>query len=100
MAEFDIISKELITTYPRHFVRFLLNSGAFEFVRAIETELRIVESREMDTLLLVELKGEESLVHIEFQTSDSTETPRNDVRIINCSTLCRAWPQRRHRNRS
>ena len=75
MAEFDTISKELITTYPQHFVRFLLNSEAFEVVRAIETELRTVESREIDTLLLLELNGEECLVHIEFQTSDSTETP-------------------------
>ena len=75
MAEFDVIAKELITTYPQHFVRFLLNSEDFEVVRAIETKLRTVESRELDTLLLVEMNGEESLVHIEFQTSDSTETP-------------------------
>ena len=64
MAEFDVIAKELITTYPQHFVRFLLNSEDFEVVRAIETELRTVESRELDTLLLVEMNGEESLVQI------------------------------------
>ena len=75
MAEFDTISKELITTYPQHFVRFLLNSEAFEFLRIIDPNLRTVESREVDYLLLVKIDDKECLVHIEFQTSDSTETP-------------------------
>ena len=75
MAEFDTISKELIKNYTQDFVRFLLNSGAFEILKIIDTSLQTVESRETDSLLLVKINGEERLVHVEFQTSDSTETP-------------------------
>ena len=75
MAEFDAISKQLIETYPQHFVRFLLNSEAFEIVRIFNPRLTTADSREVDYLLLVKINGKECLVHIEFQTSDSTKTP-------------------------
>ena len=75
MAEFDTIAKELIKSYPQHFVRFLLNSVTFEIVRILTPRLTTAESREVDSLMLVKINGEECLVHIEFQTSDSTETP-------------------------
>ena len=75
MAEFDAISKELIKSYPQHFLRFLLDSEDFEIVRIFNPRLTTADSREVDYLLLVEINDEQSLVHIELQTSDSTRTP-------------------------
>jgi predicted transposase YdaD len=76
MADFDIISKQLFKDYAQDFLRFVLGSKkAFEILKVTDSGLRTVEARETDILVLVKIDDEESLVHIEFQTSDSTKTP-------------------------
>jgi predicted transposase YdaD len=76
MADFDIISKQLFKDYAQDFLRFVLGSKkAFEILKVTDSGLRTVEARETDILVLVKIDDEESLVHIEFQTSDSTTTP-------------------------
>ena len=76
MADFDIISKQLFKDYAQDFLRFVLGSEkAFEILKVTDTGLQTVEARETDILVHVKIGGEESLVHIEFQTSDSTTTP-------------------------
>ena len=72
MAEFDIVSKQLIKDYPTDFVRFTFEQANVEVLEVIDTEQPTVESRSMDSLIKVRINGEEVLVHNEFQTGDST----------------------------
>ena len=75
MAEYDIISKHLIRAYSKDIVRFVLGRADVEVDGILETELPTVETRRIDSLLRVRIDGEEALVHIEFQTTDSTGKP-------------------------
>ncbi len=73
MAEIDIVSKHLIQTYPADFARFALQRDDIEGVEVLDTEQPSV--RRPDSLLRVCIGGDEVLVHHEFQTTDSTDTP-------------------------
>ena len=75
MAEFDIVSKQLVKDYPADFVRFTFEQESVEVLEVIDTEQPTVESRSMDSLIRVRIHGEEALVHNEFQTGDSTNPP-------------------------
>ena len=76
MAEYDTIFKRVVQTRPEAFVRFALGDQAkVEIDEVIETELPTVETRLTDSLIRVRIDGEEALVHTEFQTSDSTDSP-------------------------
>ena len=75
MAEFDTIAKHLIQTYPRDFARFALQQDDVEVVEVIDTEQPTVEAHRTDSLIRVQINGEEALVHHEFQTTDSTDPP-------------------------
>ena len=75
MAEFDIVSKQLVKNYPADFVRFTFEQEDVEVLEVIDTEQPTVESRSMDSLIRVQIRGEETLVHNEFQTGDSTNPP-------------------------
>ena len=72
MAEFDIVSKQLVKDYPTDFVRFTFEQANVEVLEVIDTEQPTVESRSMDSLIKVRINGEEALVHNEFQTGNST----------------------------
>ncbi len=71
MAEFDTISKHLIYTYPHDFVRFALQHDDIEVLGVVDTEQPTVEAHRTDSLIHVQVGGEEALVHHEFQTTDS-----------------------------
>ena len=71
MADFDIVSKYLIQHYPDDFARFALGRDDVEGAKVIDPEQLTVEARQTDSLLRVQLDGEEVLVHTEFQTTDS-----------------------------
>ena len=75
MAEFDTIAKHLIHTYPHDFARFALHQDDVEVLDVIDTEQPTVEAHRTDSLLRVQVGGEEALVHHEFQTTDSTDPP-------------------------
>ena len=75
MAEFDIVSKQLVKDYPTDFVRFTFEQEDVEVLEVIDTEQPTVESRSMDSLIRVRIHGEEALVHNEFQTGDSRNPP-------------------------
>ncbi len=72
MAEFDTIAKHLIHTYPQDFARFALHQDDIEVIDVIDTEQPTVEAHRTDSLIRVQINGEEALVHHEFQTTDST----------------------------
>ena len=71
MAEFDTIAKHLIHTYPHDFARFALHQDDVEVLDVIDTEQPTVETHRTDSLIRVQVGGEEALVHHEFQTTDS-----------------------------
>ena len=73
MAEFDTVAKHLIQTHPADFARFALQRDDIEDVKVLDTEQPSV--RRPDSLLRVCIGGDEMLVHHEFQTTDSTDTP-------------------------
>ena len=72
MAEFDTIAKHLIHTYPADFARFALHQDDVEVIDVIDTEQPTVEAHRTDSLIRVQVGGEEVLVHHEFQTTDSS----------------------------
>ena len=72
MAEFDVISKALIQTYPQDFARFALAQDDVEVLEVLDTEQPTVETHRMDSLMRVRIDGTEALMHHEFQTTDST----------------------------
>ena len=73
MAEIDIVSKHLIQTYPADFARFALQRDDIEGVEVLDTEQPNV--RRPDSLLQVRVGDQDILVHHEFQTTDSTDSP-------------------------
>ena len=78
---FDIVAKDAIYTFPEDMLQFLMQGSDVEFLEHLESEFTTVETRQMDNLIKVLLKGEPALVHCEFQTSDSThlEMTRRNV---------------------
>ena len=72
MAEFDTIAKHLIHTYPQDFARFALHQDDVEILGVVDTEQPTVEAHRTDSLIHVQVGGEEALVHHEFQTTDSS----------------------------
>ena len=75
MAEFDSVPKSLLSTYPQGFLAFLLGHSNGQWIETLNPEQPTVETQMMDSLLRVRIDGEEALVHCEFQTTDSTQTP-------------------------
>ena len=72
MAAFDSVSKSLISTYPQDFLAFLLGHSKVQMLDMLNPEQPTVETQVMDSLLRVQINGQEALVHCEFQTTDST----------------------------
>lgn len=85
--QFDIVTKDVIRTFPEDVLQFIMDRTDIQFLEHLETEFTNVETREMDSLTKVLLNGEPVLVHCEFQTSDSTNldmTRRNVGYIGRC----------------
>ncbi len=75
MAEYDSVSKDLIQTYPKDFIRLTLEQDDVEVLDILDTEQSTVETRHTDSLIRVHIAGKEALVHHEFQTTDDPSMP-------------------------
>ena len=75
MAEYDTISKDLIQTYPKDFIRLTFGQDDVEVLDILDTEQKTVETRHMDSLIRVLIAGQEALIHTEFQTTDDPSMP-------------------------
>ena len=75
MAEYDTISKHLIQTYPKDFIRLTLGRPDVEVLDILGTEQSTVETRHTDSLIRVHIAGKEALIHHEFQTTDDPSMP-------------------------
>ena len=73
MAEFDSVSKSLISTYPDGFLEFLLGPPGGTVLEMLNPEQPTTQI--MDSLLRVQVGGREVLVHCELQTTDSADVP-------------------------
>ena len=76
MAEYDTISKHLIQTYPKDFIRLTFGQDDVEVLDILDTEQSTVETRHTDSLIRVHIAGKEALIHHEFQTTDDPSMPR------------------------
>ena len=75
MAEYDTISKHLIQTYPKDFIRLTLEQDDVEVLDILDTEQSTVETRHTDSLIRIDIAGREALIHHEFQTTDDPSMP-------------------------
>ena len=75
MAEYDSVSKDLIQTYPKDFIRLTLEQDDVEVLDILDTEQNTVETRHTDSLIRVHIAGKEALIHHEFQTTDDPSMP-------------------------
>ena len=75
MAQYDTISKHLIQTYPKDFIRLTLEQEDVEVLDILDTEQSTVETRHTDSLIRVHIAGKEALIHHEFQTTDDPSMP-------------------------
>ena len=76
MAEYDSVSKDLIQTYPKDFIRLTLGQDDVEVLDILDTEQNTVDTRHTDSLIRVHIAGKETLIHHEFQTTDDPSMPR------------------------
>ena len=70
--KYDITSKSVFRAFPQEVAQYLMNDPTLKFVEFIDSELPLVETREMDILMKMEIRGTLTLVHFEIQTSEST----------------------------
>ena len=75
MADYDSVSKDLIQTYPKDFIRLTLEQDDVEVLDILDTEQNTVETRHVDSLIRVLIAGQEALIHTEFQTTDDPSMP-------------------------
>ena len=75
MAEFDTVTKHLIHNYSHDFAHFAFPQDDVQVLGVVDTEQPTVKTHRTDSLIHVCIDGQEALVHHEFQTTDSTETP-------------------------
>ena len=75
MAEYDTVSKHLIQTYPKDFIRLTLEQDDVEVLDILDTEQSTVETRHTDSLIRIHIAGKDVLVHHEFQTTDDPSMP-------------------------
>ena len=75
MAEYDSVSKDLIQTYPKDFIKLTLEQDNVEVLDILDTEQSTVETRHTDSLIRVHIAGKEALIHHEFQTTDDASMP-------------------------
>ena len=66
------VANHLIHTFPHDFARFALQQDDVEVLGVVDTEQPTVEAHRTDSLIRVQVGGEEALVHHEFQTTDSS----------------------------
>ena len=63
MAKYETISKHLIQTYPKDFIRLTLGQDDVEVLDILDTEQNTVDTRHTDSLIRVHIAGKETLVH-------------------------------------
>ena len=75
MPQYDTISKHFIQTYPQDFIQLSLKRDDVQFLDILDTEQPTTQTHHLDSLIKVQIAGEEALVHHEFQTTTDPTMP-------------------------
>ena len=75
MPQYDTISKHFIQTYPQDFIQLSLQRDDVQFLDILDTEQPTTQTHHLDSLIKVQIAGEEALVHHEFQTTTDPTMP-------------------------
>ena len=75
IGQFDNVSKQLVQKNPDECIQFYLGIPDAKAIKVIETEQPVVKWYRADSFIHANVRGEEAIVHLEFQTHDSTEVP-------------------------
>ena len=74
-GQFDVVSKQIIRNDPDECIQFYLGTSDAHVIKVLETEQPVVKWYRADSFIHANVKGEEAIVHLEFQTHDSKEIP-------------------------
>ena len=72
---YDIISKDIIRKHPDECLQFWLGTPDVKAISVLETEQPVVKWYRSDSFIHANVRGQEAIVHFEFQTHDSTQVP-------------------------
>ncbi len=72
---YDIVSKNIIRQNPDEFLQFWLGTPDVKAISVLETEQPVVKWYRSDSFIHANVRGQEAIVHFEFQTHDSTQVP-------------------------
>ncbi|MDE0085742.1 MAG: hypothetical protein OXU23_08540 [Candidatus Poribacteria bacterium] len=75
IGQFDTVSKQIVHKNPDECIQFYLGIPDAKAIGVIETEQPVVKWYRADSFIHANIRGEEAIVHFEFQTHDSTEVP-------------------------
>ncbi len=82
MAKYETISKHLIQTYPKDFIRFTFEQDDVEVLDILDTEQIRVGTQHTDSLIRAHIEGKEALIHYKFQTTDDSSMPLRMIGYI------------------
>ena len=74
-GQYDAVAKNMVRDSPDDFIRYCLGISDAQAIQVLETEQPTVQWYRADSFILANVRGEEVIVHIEFQTHDSTQVP-------------------------
>ena len=74
-GQFDIVSKDIVQKNHDECIQFYLGIEDAKAIKVIETEQPVVKWYRADSFIHANVHGEETIVHLEFQTHDSKEIP-------------------------
>lgn len=74
-GQYDTVSKDVVQANPEDWIRFFLNIPDAQVIKVLNTEQPTVRSHRADSFIHSNILGKEVIVHFEFQTRDSTDTP-------------------------
>ena len=74
-GQYDTVAKNVVRGSPDDFIRYCLGILDAQAIQVLETEQPTVQWYRADSFIHAKVRGEEVIVHIEFQTQDSTQVP-------------------------
>lgn len=73
IGQFDTVSKQIVHKNPDECIQFYLGIPDAKAIKVLETEQPVVKWYRADSFIHANVRGEEVIVHLEFQTHDSAE---------------------------
>ncbi len=74
-GQYDTVAKNVVRGNPNDFIRYCLGILDAQAIQVLETEQPIVQWYRADSFIHAKVGGGDVILHIEFQTHDSTQVP-------------------------